>query len=64
MKKLNWRQLNHVLNTKTEAEVLDMLTAEVENDSRITVLERLHQRYNSLRVARERIELLGKARND
>ncbi len=63
MKKLNWRQLNHVLNTKTEAEVLDMLTAEVENDSRITVLERLHQRYNSLRVARERIELLGKARN-
>ena len=40
-----------------------MLTAEVENDSRITVLERLHQRYNSLRVARERIELLGKARN-
>ena len=63
MKKLNWRQLNHILNTKTEAEVLDMLTAEVENDSRITVLERLHQRYNSLRVARERIELLGKARN-
>ena len=63
MQKLNWRQLNHVLNTKTEAEVLDMLTAEVENDSRITVLERLHQRYNSLRVARERIELLGKARN-
>ena len=63
MKKLNWRQLNHVLNTKTEVEVLDMLTAEVENDSRITVLERLHQRYNSLRVARERIELLGKARN-
>jgi len=63
MKKLNWRQLNHVLNTKTEDEVLDMLTAEVENDSRITVLERLHQRYNSLRVARERIELLGKARN-
>lgn len=63
MKKLNWRQLNHVLNTKTEAEVLEMLTAEMDCDSRITVLERLHQRYNSLRVARERIELLGKARN-
>ena len=40
-----------------------MLTAEMDCDSRITVLERLHQRYNSLRVARERIELLGKARN-
>ena len=63
MKKLNWRQLNHVLNTKTEAEVLEMLNAEMDCDSRITVLERLHQRYNSLRVARERIELLGKARN-
>ena len=62
MKKLNWRQLNHVLNTKTEAEVLDMLTAEVENDSRITVLERLHQRYTTLRAARERIEILQEAR--
>jgi hypothetical protein len=28
---------------------------------RITVLERLHQRYNTLRVARERVELLKEA---
>ena len=28
---------------------------------RVTILERLHQRYNTLRVARERIELLKEA---
>lgn len=58
MKKLTWRELNHSLGTKTEAEVLGMLTEERANLRRIVVLERLHQRYNSLRVSRERIEIL------
>jgi hypothetical protein len=58
LKKLTWRELNHSLGTKTEAEVLDMLTEERANLRRIVVLERLHQRYNSLRVSRERIEIL------
>ena len=58
MKKLTWRELNHNLGTKTEAEVLDMLTEERANLRRIVVLEHLHQRYNSLRVSRERIEIL------
>jgi hypothetical protein len=35
-----------------------MLTEERANLRRIVVLERLHQRYNSLRVSRERIEIL------
>jgi hypothetical protein len=63
MQKLNWRQLNHILNTKTEDEVLAMLEAEKVGECRISVLERLHQRYNSLRVMRERIHLIGSARN-
>ena len=58
MKNVTWRELNHTLGTKTEAEVLDMLTEERANLRRIVVLERLHQRYNSLRVSRERIEIL------
>lgn len=59
--KLTWRELNHTLGTKTEAEVLDMLNEERANLRRIVVLERLHQRYNSLRVTRERMELFKEA---
>jgi len=54
--------LNHVLASKTEAEVLQMLQEEKVGAQRIVVLERLHQRYNTLRVSRERIDLLNGAR--
>ena len=54
------RELNHTRGTKTEAEVLDMLNEELANLRRIVMVERLHQRYNSLRVTRERIELFKK----
>ena len=56
-----WRSINHTLSSKTEAEVLEMLNEEKNGAKRITILERLHQRYNTLRVARERIELLKEA---
>jgi len=61
LKRLTWRELNHTLGTKTEAEVLDMLNEERANLRRVVVLERLHQRYNSLRITRERIGLLMEA---
>jgi hypothetical protein len=41
--------------------VLELLTQEQEGQKRITILERLHQRYNTLRVARERIEIMREA---
>lgn len=56
-----WRAINHTLSSKTEAEVLEMLNTEKNGAKRISILERLHQRYNTLRVARERIELLKEA---
>ena len=56
-----WRSINHTLSSKSEAEVLEMLLLEQQTQKRITILERLHQRYNTLRVARERIELLQEA---
>jgi len=59
--KLTWRELNRVLVTLTEPEVLAMLDRERTNERRVVVLERLHQRYNVLRVSRERIELLREA---
>ena len=61
MKKLTWRDLNHILATKTEEEVLQMLNEEQVTGRRVVVLKRLHQRYNVLRVSRERVELLSGA---
>ena len=64
MKKQSWRALNQVLSSLGEEEVLRKLQEERVTYKRVVVLERLHQRYNTLRVARERIELLQEAVND
>lgn len=53
-----WRSLNNELSRLSEEEVLRLLNEEREGAKRATMLQRLHQRYNTLRVARERIELL------
>ena len=63
MSKLSWRQLNDVLSNMSEADVWGMLELERTGDKRASVLQRLHQRYNTLRVSRERIELLKEAKN-
>ena len=60
--KNTWRSLNDRLPTLTEEEVLGMLTNERQTLKRVSVLERMHQRYNTLRVARERLELLKEAK--
>ena len=61
MKKLSWRALNNQLSMMSEEEVLSLLDLEKVNEKRASVLQRLHQRYNVLRVSRERIELLSLA---
>lgn len=58
---LSWRKLNDQLSTMTEQQVLDMLNNERQSGKRVTVLERLHQRYTTLRAARERAEILKEA---
>lgn len=58
---ITWRKLNSNLSLKSEEEVLILLNQERATHKRVTVLERLHQRYNTLRVARERVELLREA---
>ena len=55
---ITWRKLNERMATLTEEEVMAMLEYERTHDRRVKMLLRLHQRVNSLRVARERIELL------
>jgi hypothetical protein len=42
----------------TEADLLVLLQEERTQHKRVSMLERIHQRYNTLRVARERVELL------
>lgn len=61
MKKLSWRTLNNQLPSLTEDEILAMLNAERSTERRVSILQRLHQRYCALRDARERLEILQDA---
>lgn len=61
MDRLNWRSLNATLNDKTEDEVLELLNHERQTERRISMLQRLHQRYTILRAARERVEIIKEA---
>ena len=58
---ITWRKLNENMASLTEDEVMAMLEYERTHARRVKMLLRLHQRANSLRVARERIELLKEA---
>ena len=56
-----WRKLNEVLASLPETDVKALLDSEMAGAKRVKVIERLHQRYNTLRVARERAALLKEA---
>jgi hypothetical protein len=56
--KITWRKLNEYMATYSEEEIMAMLEYERTHERRVKMLLRLHQRGNSLRVARERIDLL------
>lgn len=58
----NWRKLNRELALMTEDQVLSLLNQERAGRARISILERLHQRYTILRATRERKEILKQAR--
>jgi hypothetical protein len=49
------------LATLTEAQVKELLEQELTDLRRVKVMERLHQRYNTLRVARERVAIFAGA---
>jgi hypothetical protein len=61
MSDLSWRKLNDILSQLSEEQILTMLNEERTGSRRVSVLQRLHQRYSMLRCARERIELLKEA---
>lgn len=59
---MNWRKLNKELALLNEEQVLALLNEERVGRRRLSILERLHQRYTTLRAARERMEILKEAR--
>ena len=61
MTRLNWRSLNATINNLNEQQVLELLNEERQGEKRISMLQRLHQRYATLRAARERVEILQEA---
>jgi len=60
----SWRSLNRRLNAMTEDEVKDALLAEMDGERRVTVVERLHQRFTALRATRERLELMTEVQRE
>lgn len=59
---LSWRKLNEVLSDLDEEEVVKLLEKEKVGARRAMVLIRLHQRFCTLRMARERDQLFGEQR--
>ena len=60
----SWRSLNRRLNAMTEDELKDALLAEMDGERRVTVVERLHQRFTALRATRERLELMTEGQRE
>jgi len=59
--KTTWRNLNSRLSSLSEDEVFALLEEELNGPRRASMILRLHQRGNTLRVMRERIEILKEA---
>ena len=53
-----WRKFHLEANEYSEQQLLDLLEEEKTVHKRVKMLERIHQRYSTLRTNRERIELL------
>ena len=59
---LTWRKFQSNLPNYSEAELLALLDEERMKHRRVSMLERIHQRYCTLRASRERMEILKEGR--
>jgi outer membrane protein TolC len=55
---LSWRKFQSELSNYNEADLLVLLAEERTKHKRVSMLERIHQRYCTLRNNRERLEIL------
>ena len=60
---ISWRKFQSELPNYSEADLRALLDEELTQHRRVTMLERIHQRYCTMRTTRERMEILkqGKA---
>ncbi len=58
MAKIDWHSLAATISRLTEPEVKALLDEEISTHRRPVMARRLHQRYASLRTARERREIM------
>ncbi len=59
---ITWRKFQTDLPNYSEADLLALLDEEQTQHRRVTMLERIHQRYCTLRASRERLEILKHGR--
>ena len=59
---ISWRKFQTELPNYSEADLLALLDEEQTQHRRVTMLERIHQRYCTLRASRERLEILKHGR--
>ena len=59
---LTWRKFQSELTSYSEADLLALLNEERTKHRRVSMLERIHQRYCTLRANRERLEILKEGR--
>ena len=55
---LTWRNFQKNLTSYTETDLLALLDEERLKHRRVSMLERIHQRYCTMRANRERLEIL------
>ena len=55
---LTWRKFQSELPNYSEADLLVLLDEERLKHRRVSMLERIHQRYCTMRANRERLEIL------
>jgi outer membrane protein TolC len=55
---ITWRTFQSNLPNYSEADLLALLDEERLKHRRVSMLERIHQRYCTLRASRERMEIL------
>jgi hypothetical protein len=55
---LSWRKFQNEMNSYSEADLLALLDEERTQHRRVSMLERIHQRYCTLRTNRERMEIM------
>jgi len=58
MAKLTWHQVCSKLTHMTEEQITELLQEEITQHKRPAIVRRLHQRFSTLRAARERAAIM------